>query len=547
MHMKHLLKMNHVALLMAAVLVGGCSTTGEMARKPKALLIMLDGLRADAIDTARTPAIDSLRDGSWAPGYNGCWSLLGQTVPDARPSSAANHTAILTAVDAAKSKVYNNGQTKNGNYKDWPTWLTRVTRAVPGTKGLFIYSWGEGNQYARTDNVQFIHASDQANGDNIGKLLAAADAPDVIEYFVDLPDHGGHGHGFYPMTPGYLRTIHQSDVYVGRALEAIRNRPTFKDEDWLIAVTGDHGGYLRTHGVWGGQASTVPLVMSGRNTPSGRLPGAPRHYDITATALAHFGLDPVALKLEGRPLVKAAPVAAPRALKDGLVAFFDFQGKTPVNVVKGGPVAKVTGNRVACGVGEGFLQFADGTNKVGGVKLEGSEKLTFENGGDFSFAVWARMPATQKGDPVIFSNKDWTYGVNPGLALVAAKPMEGSKTPGVVFNCGLPGRKRIDVGQMDVEPGQWSFYAVVRNAEGVCIVYQGRANGQLDWCCNRAPDLVVKTGLPFFIGQDGTGHYGAGFTGDLDNLGFWNRALTHEDVKAIYEAGRQGLNVGDLL
>lgn len=545
------MKVGKIILVLAlASAVAGCLTSNGgsgQAKKPKALLVMLDGLRADALDAAYTPAIDSLRNGTWAPGYRGCWSNMGLNVPDARPSSAANHTAILTAVDAVKSRVYNNGQTKNGNYKEWPTWLTRVTRAVPGTKGLFIYSWGEGNQYARTENVQFIHASDQANGDNIGKLLAAPDAPDVTEYFVDLPDHGGHGYGFYPMATEYLRTVYQSDVWVGRAIAAIKNRPTFKDEDWIIAVTGDHGGYLRTHGCWGGQASTVPLVLAGRNTPSGRLPGAPRHYDLTATALAHFGLDPVALKLEGRTIVKAAPETAPRALKDGLVAFFDFQGKVPVNAVKNGPVAKLEGNRATSGVGTGFLRFAEGTNTMGGVKLEGSEKLAFEHGTDFAFAVWARLPATQRGDSVIFSNKDWQYGVNPGMAFVAAKQMEAARSPGVVFNCGMPNRSRVDIGQMDVEPGEWSFYAVVRNSEGVCTVYQGRSNGQLSWCCARDTGMLSKTNLPFYIGQDGTGKYGAQFTGDLDNLAFWTRSLTHEDVKAIFEAGRKGLNVGDLL
>ena len=84
--------------------------------RPKALLIMLDGARADALAAARMPAVESLRDGSWAPGYSGAWSLTGQTVPDARPSSAANHTAILTAVNAEKSRVFNNGETKDGDY-----------------------------------------------------------------------------------------------------------------------------------------------------------------------------------------------------------------------------------------------------------------------------------------------------------------------------------------------------------------------------------------------------------------------------------------------
>ena len=504
------------ALALLGCTIDSVSSTGRdtlpRVRKPKTLLIMLDGARADALAAARMPAVSSLRDGSWAPGYRGAWTLFGQNVPDARPSSAANHTAIFTAVNAEKSRVFNNGQTKDGKYAEWPTWLARVTDAVPGTKGLFIFSWGEGKQYPPSPNVQFIHDTDANNAKNLPKILAAPDAPDAIQYFIDLPDHGGHSAGFYPFSREYLHALYTSDTYIAAALAAIRSRPTFKDEDWLVMVTADHGGYARSHGMWAGQASTIPLVLSGRDTPSGRLPGAPRHYDLTATALAHFGLDPAALKLDGRPLTAAAPASAPRALKDGLVA----------------------------------RQYAGG-KPLGVRKVEGSEKFAFENGGDFAVTLWARLPAKQTGDPVLFSNKDWKSGTNPGIALVASKATDGAKAPGVCFNAGRPDKGRIDMGTFDVEPGQWTFYAVVRNAEGVLTVYQGRADGRLNWICAPVPDILVKSGLPFHVGQDGTGAYPHPLAGDVDDFALWTRALAHEDVQRIYEAGRQGLSLANLL
>ena len=490
-----------------------CMAADAATRKPKALLIMLDGARADAIAAAQMPAVQSLRDGSWAQGYRGAWTLFGQNVPDARPSSAANHTAIFTAVNAEKSRVFQNGQTKDGDYARWPTWLARVTSDVPGTKGLFIFSWGEGKQYPASPNVRFVHGSDASNATNICMILAAPDAPDAIQYFIDLPDHGGHTVGFYPFGMNYLRALHTSDTYIAGALAAIKSRPTFKDEDWLVMVTADHGGYARSHGMWGGQASTIPIILSGRNVPSGRLAGCPRHYDLTATALAHFGLDPAALKLDGRPLTTAAPMSAPHALADGLAAHLTTSS----------------------------------WKSLGVRTIEGSEKLAFANGGDFSATLWARLPAKQTGDPVLFSNKDWRSGANPGIALVASKATDGVKVPGVCLNAGRPNKGRIDMGTFDVEPGQWTFYAVVRNAEGVLTVYQGRADGRLNWFCAPASDILVKSGLPFRIGQDGTGTYRHSLAGDVDDFALWTRALSHEDVQRIYEAGRQGLFLGELL
>ena len=258
---------NLIALAVVAI-----SLASTAARKPKALLIMLDGARADALAAARMPAVSSLRDGSWATGYSGAWSLFGQNVPDARPSSAANHTAIFTAVNAAKSRVFNNGQTKDGDYAHWPTWLKRVTDAVPGTKGLFIFSWGEGKQYPSSPNVRFIHDSDANNGKNLAKILTAPDAPDAIQYFIDLPDHGGHSAGFYPFSREYLHALYTSDTYIAAALAAIRSRPTFKDEDWLVMVTADHGGYARSHGMWGGETRPPAACPARRDTTTSRPP-----------------------------------------------------------------------------------------------------------------------------------------------------------------------------------------------------------------------------------------------------------------------------------
>ena len=55
------MKMLRKTIALSACLVGVLSA--EAARKPKALLIMLDGARADAVAAARMPAVHSLRDG----------------------------------------------------------------------------------------------------------------------------------------------------------------------------------------------------------------------------------------------------------------------------------------------------------------------------------------------------------------------------------------------------------------------------------------------------------------------------------------------------
>ena len=119
---------------------------------------------------------------------------------------------------------------------------------------------------------------------------------------------------------------------------------------------------------------------------------------------------------------------------------------------------------------------------------------------------------------------------------------------GVCFNCALSGKtQRLDMGTFDIDYGEWCFYAVTRGADGVLRVYQGGRDGRLYWIAEDASAIVLKTGLPFWIGQDGTGRCTASMNGDVDDFALWTRSLSHEDVRRIYEEGRRGKAVGDLL
>ena len=78
-------------------------------------------------------------------------------------------------------------------------------------------------------------------------------------------------------------------------------------------------------------------------------------------------------------------------------------------------------------------------------------------------------------------------------------------------------------------------------------VYQGSACGRFYWIADEAKALKLTTGMPFCIGQDGTGRYGSTFAGGVDDFALWTRALTRDEVRRIYEAGRQGTSLGDLI
>ena len=535
----------------AACVLMACAATAEAdtVRKPKALVIMLDGMRADAVENAYAPNMRMLRDGRWQPGYKCAWSMNAHTIYDAAALSGPNHVAIACGVTSKKSTVVNNGKSKC-DFGKWPSWLVRAVSAKPELKALFMFAWDWDSQLSPDPRVEFVHGSDEANAAAMPMRLAAPDAPDAVMWYIDWPDHGGHIYGYYPYTIGYLNTVYLSDRAIGDALKAIASRPTFAQEDWLVIVTADHGGYARSHGAFGGHSETIPFLMSGRNVPQGKMSGIPRNYDVAPTVLAHFGIDSSGFGLDGKAVVADVSVDAKRGLGDGLAVHLPFEGKMPAslaNAASGNVEAAPRGN-VSTPERGGFiggcLHLTTSTNGTGSVCLKGSENLDFENGAEFAMTMWVRMDGAQVGDPAIVANKNWRNGRNPGV-LITVKGKGG-----VSFNAGMkdpPDCSRLDVGSCYIESGAWTFYAVARGADGVLSFYHGGRDGFLYRIAYGANDIRLKTDYPFFLGQDGTGRYTYAFNGDIDDFALWTRSLSHDDVRKIYEAGRMGISLGDLV
>ena len=189
-------------------------------------------------------------------------------------------------------------------------------------------------------------------------------------------------------------------------------------------------------------------------------------------------------------------------MRDGLAAYLPFEGDAPAN----------------------------------GVRLEGSEKLGFENGGDFALALWLRMDATQEVHSAFAGSKGLDRPEDPGIALAAGKDVR--------FNAGLAGGGAFDLKPYDIETGAWTFYAVTHSSDGVVRFYQGGQNGNLYWMSENA-DISLAARTPFCVGGDDDDD-ASRFAGDIDDFALWTRALSHEDVRRIYEAGLKGTPLGDL-
>ena len=549
--------MNKTATAIAIALACAFAAQAEnptTARAPKALVIMLDGQRGDTLDNGLAPNLRRLADGQWQPGYNCAWSLWAGTIRDGTTESSPNHVAIATGMTVAKSHIDWNPDliAHPTDEAKLPTWLTRLVRKRAGTKALFITAWKTDLHISPSYDVKIIMDREGECPKDLVKILSEPGAPDAIMWYCGIPDEAGHAHGYYPYSPEYRETVREADGWVGEVLSAIAARPTFDQEDWLIAVTADHGGWERSHGQSSTACYTIPLLFAGRHVAQGRMPGVPRNYDIAPTVLTHFGVDISGIDFDGRVRGNDAPVMWPsRPLSDGLAVSLAFNGDA-ANQGAADVTAELRGAAVLIpdGVSGGALRVSPSADAAGSAFLKGSENLKFDNGNEFTFAAWVRVPGPQIGNPVVFANKDWRDGTNPGVAFAASQGVDMSRVyPGhydykkrgnhkdFMFNCGRDGGKREDLGVYKPVHGQWAFYAATCGSDGVARFYQGTPDGTLYCIADDLSDIVLQTGLPFSIGQDGTGAFPDAFVGDIDEFAIWTRTLSHEDVRRFFEDG----------
>ncbi len=79
---------------------------------------------------------------------------------------------------------------------------------------------------------------------------------------------------------------------MGQLLAAVRARPTYAQEDWLILVSTDHG--RREDGGHGGdtpEERTIFYLAFGPSVEPGVLPDTVHIVDVAVTALAHLGIE----------------------------------------------------------------------------------------------------------------------------------------------------------------------------------------------------------------------------------------------------------------
>lgn len=274
------------------------------AQTRKVLIIGIDGTRADALMAANTPNIDALVRHS-------AYSYAAET--QYPTYSGPGWTSMITGVWSNKHKVTNNSFTST-NFGQYPTFIKRLEDSNPNLHTVSMAHWNPINDnIVRSDADYSQKYSSDADVTNAVVSYLSGQNPDAMFVHLDEVDGAGHSTGFSPTNQTYLNKIEQEDSYVGQMVNAIKARPTYASEDWMIILSTDHGGRGTGHGGSSYEERRIFVIASRTNGIKQALSGL-HIIDVPVTAMHHMQLaiDP-AWNLDGKAINVNTQVTAPVA------------------------------------------------------------------------------------------------------------------------------------------------------------------------------------------------------------------------------------------
>ena len=291
------------------------------ASQPRVLLIGLDGARSAGLQLANTPNIDALIADGFID-YNAITNDVSLSGP--------GWASMLTGVWCDKHGVVDNDVTwNNSRFDRYPHLAYYLEQANPGLNTASVSHWApingelvcadERGGDCVADHVLSV-STDVEVKDEVVRLLQQDNPHFLFMQFDDI-DHAGHGDlsdggsdigGFCPFPDGdpgtgsdsgvctalyfnqhYLDVIETTDGYIGEIISALKSRPDYASENWLVISSPDHGGagsVKNQHGFPVPQDRNTYFLVSG--DAASAFPQAQiKIVDVAATVLSYMGVE----------------------------------------------------------------------------------------------------------------------------------------------------------------------------------------------------------------------------------------------------------------
>ena len=284
-HFKTLLCMLIAAIMLLSISSCGKSTetneNGESGSNVafedeggnKVILILVDGMRPDAMEQCGNSYIDELKK-------NCAYTMSAQTVYPSKTLPA--HLSLFYSIPPEK-----HGTTKNEftprEIKDIEDHGLFERLSMSGKKSCMYYSWERLRDVASPETLtasEMLRYQDFAAVDE-DKLITERALngieeikPDFAFVYIGSTDSVGHDQGW--MSAAYLERVNA-------ALDRIKEIIDATGERYTIIITADHGGSGTNHGNNTPEDMTIPMFFYGENIKTGEISGDVSIMDIAPT------------------------------------------------------------------------------------------------------------------------------------------------------------------------------------------------------------------------------------------------------------------------
>lgn len=300
----------------------------------KAILIIVDGIPADVIESAAVPNMKKL--GTYKRSYTGGEISTYSETPTV---SAPGYMNVITGTWGNKHNVYDNS-VNNPNYNYWN--MFRLLKEQQPDRKIGIYStWidnrekliGEGLptagnitfdykfdgyeldmiEYPHDDESYYIKLIDERVVNETATSIVS-DAPDLSWVYLQYTDDMGH---MYGDSTQFYQSVADVDLLIEQIMEAVDHRIENWNEDWLVVITTDHGRSPETGYGHGGQSErerTTWIFTNLKQTNSYFENYVPAAVDIFPTVARFMNIEiPTDLlrELDGVPLMDNVSLAQP--------------------------------------------------------------------------------------------------------------------------------------------------------------------------------------------------------------------------------------------
>lgn len=265
------------------------------------VIIVVDGLRPDALKQAKVPNLDGLIK-------RGASTMKAQTVEPSLTLPA--FASMMSGLPVEQHGVdWNEYDPPRGFIKS-PT-LFEIASFNGSKWGAAFLNKEKLLHVIKQDrrlmlnvcsmNEQGCNAKKIA-GDVIASYRTATEGKPAL-FVVHLADADTAGHDQGWMSKPYLKAVEEVDRAIGTLIKGFKDLGLYDRTTFI--VTADHGGHAKTHGTSMSEDMTIPWIAAG--------PGIKAGYEITrpvslidtaATVMRAFGLTDYYVEWKSRPIVE---------------------------------------------------------------------------------------------------------------------------------------------------------------------------------------------------------------------------------------------------